>query len=92
VVAEGDIITSAHLPPQLLKGPKAMAPPPAGGAARETAAAPVEADKTALLKALQQTGGNQSKAAALLGISRVTLWHRLKRYGIDIQKIVKPAP
>jgi two-component system response regulator HydG len=92
VVAEGDIITSAHLPPQLLKGPKAMAPPPAGEAARETAAAPVEADKTALLRALQQTGGNQSKAAALLGISRVTLWHRLKRYGIDIQKIVKPAP
>ena len=38
--------------------------------------------KTQLLHALKQTGGNQSQAARILGVSRVTVWNRLKRYGI----------
>jgi PAS domain S-box-containing protein len=46
-----------------------------------------ESEKISLIKALQQSEGNQSKAAKILGISRVTVWHRLKKYGIDLKKI-----
>ena len=38
--------------------------------------------KQQLIDALQQTRGHQSKAAELLGVSRVTVWNRMKRYGL----------
>ncbi|MBF0611058.1 MAG: sigma-54-dependent Fis family transcriptional regulator [Magnetococcales bacterium] len=40
-------------------------------------------EKRLILTALQQTGGNASQAAKLLGISRVGLWKMMKR--LDIQ-------
>ncbi len=43
----------------------------------------LEAVERALLsRALEQTGGNQSKAARLLGLSRQTLIYRMQKYGI----------
>ncbi len=42
-----------------------------------------EARREALLEALARTGGNQSRAAALLGVSRVTVWKWLKIFGIN---------
>jgi two-component system response regulator AtoC len=39
-------------------------------------------DKTRILTALAQTGGNQTEAAKLLGISRRTLLNRLDAYGV----------
>lgn len=45
-------------------------------------------EKTALLKALKQSGGNQSQAARILGINRVTVWNRMKKYGIDLKKVM----
>jgi transcriptional regulator with PAS, ATPase and Fis domain len=45
-------------------------------------------EKTALVDALRQAGGNQSRAAALLGVTRVTVWHRMKKHGIDVRKLV----
>jgi two-component system, NtrC family, response regulator HydG len=38
--------------------------------------------KKRLLDALSQTGGNQSRAAKILGISRTSVWSQMKRYGI----------
>jgi PAS domain S-box-containing protein len=38
--------------------------------------------KQELIEALQQAEGNQSRAADILGVSRVTVWHRMKRYGV----------
>lgn len=38
--------------------------------------------KQQLIEALHATGGNQTKAAELLGVSRVTVWKRMKRFGI----------
>ena len=40
--------------------------------------------RTALIEALRRSGGNQSEAARLLGVSRVTVWKRIKRFGIDL--------
>jgi len=37
-----------------------------------------------LVDVLKKTGGNQSEAARILGVSRVTVWKRIKKYGIDL--------
>lgn len=54
--------------------------------ARETAEArprPLsDVERDEIVKALAYTRGHQGKAAALLGISRKTLWDKRKRYGI----------
>ncbi len=39
-------------------------------------------EKTAILKALEQLGGNKSETARQLGITRRTLHQKLKRYGV----------
>lgn len=46
------------------------------------------AEKKALIEALQQSNGNQSQAARILGINRVTVWNRMKKYGIDLRKVM----
>ncbi len=38
--------------------------------------------KEKLIEALERTGGNQSQAAKILGVSRVTVWNRMKRFGV----------
>ena len=47
---------------------------------------PAEMKKKRLIEALDRADGNQSKAAELLGISRVTVWNRMKRYGITAKR------
>jgi two-component system response regulator HydG len=41
-----------------------------------------------MIAVLRQAGGNQSKAAKMLGVSRVTVWKRIKKLGIDIKQDV----
>jgi two-component system, NtrC family, response regulator HydG len=82
VVAETGLINPSHLPPKLHSREISPPEPP-------EVKVPVDSDeKTALINALRQAGGNQSQAAALLGVSRVTVWHRMKKYGIDVHKLV----
>lgn len=40
-----------------------------------------ELEKRAILKALEQTGGDKATAARLLGIGKTTLYRKLKQYG-----------
>jgi DNA-binding NtrC family response regulator len=39
-----------------------------------------------MIDVLRRAGGNQSKAAKMLGVSRVTIWKRMKKFGIDIKR------
>jgi len=48
-----------------------------------------EIEKSVIESALRQTGGNQIKAADLLGISRDALKHRLQKHSISILKVVE---
>jgi len=48
-----------------------------------------ERKKQELLAALREAGGNQSRAAEILGISRVTVWNRIKRYGLKTMRWVE---
>ena len=42
------------------------------------------AERERLLAILREAGGNRTKAAALLGTSRVTLWKKIRRFKLDI--------
>ena len=42
-----------------------------------------EHEKNYILEVLDETEGNKSKAAKILDIDRVSLWRKIKRYGLD---------
>uniref|UniRef100_A0A832A414 PAS domain-containing protein n=1 Tax=Desulfacinum infernum TaxID=35837 RepID=A0A832A414_9BACT len=93
VVAEDGLIRPDHLPPHVTQGQGAVgaADGPAASSASEagTSERPRRRDRRQeLIEALQQAGGNQSEAARLLGVSRVTVWNRMKRYQIDLKKVI----
>jgi DNA-binding NtrC family response regulator len=49
------------------------------------AAAPAtlqEQEREHILNALERAGGNRTEAARMLGIDRVSLWRKLKKYGL----------
>lgn len=43
----------------------------------------VEVERPLIRTVLNHTGGNQSRAAEILGITRATLRNRIKRYGLN---------
>jgi len=49
-------------------------------------------EKRALIEALRQTNGNQTQAARLLDVNRVTVWNRMKKYNIDLKKVLSVNP
>ncbi len=79
VIGEKGLITPNQLPPHIGKRSDKSDP---NKDPREAT------QKEALVEALRKAGGNQSKAARLLGVSRVTVWNRMKKYGIDIRRIM----
>ena len=84
VTAEKGLIHPEHLPVQLKQ-------PRVGRKGEDQSRQPFLPDeKTALIDALAKCRGNQSHAARLLGVNRVTVWHRIKKYGIDIRALMAP--
>ncbi len=81
-IMEKGAITPDHLPPQVI-GQSA-----AGPFAQLPEQAVVSDEKDELIAALKKTGGNQTQAARLLGINRVTVWNRMKKYGIDLKRVL----
>ncbi len=43
-----------------------------------------DTERERLVNVLRQVNGNQSEAARLLGVSRVTVWKRIKKYAINL--------
>jgi transcriptional regulator with GAF, ATPase, and Fis domain len=81
----GDRITLADLSPQVQGARETAGPEPALVALPEGAKLKESLEKTekALLeKALERTGGNQTRAARELGISRVWLRKKMEKYGL----------
>ena len=71
-------VTLAHLPAELVAPPEASTPEvPAGEISSID-----EATRQAVVRAVAAQGGNLSKVAQTLGISRPTLYRKLKLYGI----------
>ncbi|WP_024335094.1 sigma-54 interaction domain-containing protein [Desulfotignum balticum] len=91
VLAKGKSIGIEHLPDKLLKDlPDGEAPAPVLGRELKSGATigaiPVkQSERTALVDALHQADGNQTRAAEILGVSRVTVWKRMKKHGIILE-------
>ena len=45
---------------------------------------PAQVTRETVLAALCETGGNRTRAAAALGVSRVTMWKWMRKYEIDV--------
>ena len=99
VLAEGDVIDLDQLPPKIVESGQTQSP--AGQIYRNahdqdpTEESPMflsgsgdTPEKQALIEALKKTNGNQSQAARVLGINRVTVWNRMKKYGIDLKRVL----
>ncbi len=68
------LIQPYHLPPAIFQ---AKLPE-----IRKTPVSREETKRKQLVEALEKSSGNQSEAARILGVSRVTVWNRMKKYGI----------
>ncbi|MEP6947391.1 MAG: sigma-54 dependent transcriptional regulator [Acidobacteriota bacterium] len=83
ILEDGDIVTSAHLPGDMLSGL------PAGGGVTSSIVLPpngipLEAVEFELSRqAFERTGGNLTRAAKLLDISRDQLRYKLRKAGYD---------
>jgi two-component system response regulator HydG len=84
LVCESRLIETDHLPPQfqhIYKSP--------GTEIQSTAhvLSPVYAsnEKRELVDALRQTCGNQTQASKILGVHRMTVWNRMRKYGISLK-------
>jgi DNA-binding NtrC family response regulator len=83
ILASGAVLTAEHLPPELAEPMRAR---------REETRASVslppdglrleEVERGLVRQALESTGGNQVRAARLLGISRDALRNRMKKFGL----------
>lgn len=78
ILVSGNVILPEHLPKVILDGGKACQLEKEGDHLPVTNIE--EAQRRAIREALNQTNGNREAAAKLLGISRRTLFYRLKRY------------
>jgi PAS domain S-box-containing protein len=71
-----------HLPHRITQAQKE----PESAASKISRNASFDPMRASLIDALRRADGNQSEAARLLGVSRVTVWKRIKRFEIDITK------
>ena len=84
VLCSGDEIKSEHLPANLTGSPRSLS-----GRQSNSRTQSSSDEKPRLLGALKRTGGNKSEAARILGISRVTLWKRLKAHDITVDRKIQ---
>jgi len=79
VIGEGPMLTETDLPPEVLQNdddddvvPVVNAPPRGDE----------DPEGARIRRALERAGGNRQRAAKILGMSRVTLWRRMRELGI----------
>ncbi|MDZ7761483.1 MAG: sigma 54-interacting transcriptional regulator [Desulfovermiculus sp.] len=77
VVCDQPTIQPEHLLPSVLETENQSPSPSSVQPMTRT-----EKRKQELIQALKRTGGNKSEAAKLLGVSRTTIWNRMRRFKI----------
>jgi two-component system response regulator HydG len=82
VTCHESLIQPSHLPPNIFHAQEQSKKP------RRLMVDATEIQKRELIDALRKSGGNQSEAARLLGVSRVTVWSRIKKLKIDLRRTI----
>jgi PAS domain S-box-containing protein len=78
ILCPGGWIGKEHLPPKInLDNKKASS-------ITRSSTASWQEERENLINALRRFKGNQSETARVLGVSRVTIWKRIKKYEIDL--------
>jgi DNA-binding NtrC family response regulator len=87
IVCDGNRILPCHLPEEIREGPGEARRPLSESRGAETPrryqAKDPDAERQAIVAALEEAAGNRTKAAAALGMGRTTLWQKLKEYGLE---------
>lgn len=81
VTVNGETITLLDLPPELREENRNHSG--AHNSVPKILSDDENAEKAEIVRALQQTEGNRTQAAKLLETSRVTLWKKIKKYGLS---------
>jgi two-component system response regulator HydG len=84
VTTDGPTIQIEHLPKTISREQKTSPSPVLVLSEQED----LSNEKSQLIQALKQTKGNQTKAAKILNINRVTVWNRMKKYRIDLKRVM----
>ncbi|MBM4274905.1 MAG: PAS domain-containing protein [Deltaproteobacteria bacterium] len=83
VLCPEGVILPDHLPAQVLYRREPYPARPRTGARSPSN------ERQLLMAAIAEAGGKMGEAARLLGISRVTLWKRLKAYDIQVDRVIR---
>jgi PAS domain S-box-containing protein len=84
VLCPGGWIGKEHLPPKITLNSNMPSPNPVSNTI------PWQEEREQLIHTLRRFGGNQSETARALGVSRVTIWKRIKKYNIDLAADLGP--
>jgi len=89
VMTESGEIETEHLPESVNMGftGGSLKPSEEGGTTTSIDEQIKEIEKGIIIEALKKTNGVQIKAAEMLGINQRSLWHRVKKYDIDVKEI-----
>jgi two-component system response regulator HydG len=85
VLCHEPFIELQHLPPRLTAaevGSRAHLPVTASNRVDNFRDGMVAQERERLIEALKQAGGSRSRTAEILGVSRVTVWKKIKKFGI----------
>jgi len=95
VLAKGKGVRPEHLPEKIFNlgkplfenaGPEQAVYPPAALDSPGAATVVIRDNRRQeLVDALHRAGGNQTRAAELLGVSRITVWKRMKKYNVTVK-------
>ena len=89
VMTDSGEIETQHLPDRVNMGFTGgiLKPSEEGGNSASIDEQIKEIEKGIIIEALKKTNGVQIKAAEMLGINQRSLWHRVKKYAIDVKEI-----
>jgi two-component system, NtrC family, response regulator HydG len=82
VVAESGLIQPEHLPNHLLTGRRE---------GELSGPGDLSTEKAVLISALKKTRGNRSETARLLGVTRATVWNRMRKHNIKMEREIRMA-
>jgi DNA-binding NtrC family response regulator len=83
VMSNGPSLQVVHLPPDLQRQSRWLT----RERRAESPMTLLENEKQHIAWVLEQTGGNKTQAAQILGIDRSSLWRKLKRFGLEDDRL-----